>query len=143
MESYIKGEITITAAQLAKTAEDIKAEMHKSVWEDGWEDACETFTDLFYQGLLEMDDIELSACSDFDHSRIIAAGDDELLEFEKLQESMWNERVKPGCPPSALDAIIEEVLAASLAFLGIKVKAARPKAPQKTAKERPRLRRVA
>ncbi len=59
----------------------------------------------------------------------------------KLQADIWRKGITAG---RSMQAVVDELLDATLTFLAIKVKAARRvKAPQKFPKERPRLRRVA
>jgi len=56
-----------------------------------------------------------------------------------LQAETWRNAISEGLP---VNAVVDELVAATINFLGIKVKAVRVKTPQKV-KGRPNLRRVA
>jgi len=140
MESYIKGEISITAEQLASAKAHIQKELREAVWSDGWDGLLSIFDEAFDEALTDILDIEWGGdamAPDFNRGRLITGPEYEGMELNKLQKDIWQKRVTQGCSVSVLNAVIDELLKASLAFLGIKVSGA---AAQERGRDRARLR---
>jgi hypothetical protein len=73
-----------------------------------------------------MKDLNIDQCYDYSCSapetgRLIFATDGSGMELDKLHGGLWKLRFREGCSPETLDALVDELLAESFKFLGIKV----------------------
>jgi len=121
MESYIKGEITITVKQRSAAKAFVQKQVSEAalrVWaEEGGLDY--EFYGAFGAALVAMD-IEFSTLAlvpEFNTGRLIVAAA-EARELEHLQDAIWRKAVSEG---RSLPAVVDELFDASLQFLGIKV----------------------
>jgi len=140
MESYCKVAITITAKDLAVISAAVQTKVCKALC-GAFEGEDEALDSVFFGALdealarigivLEFEDVggvEKGA------KHTIVIGNRESHALAAVQVETWRKEIAAGCPVSA---VANAMVCATLAFLGVKVEAAR-----KT-KERPRLRRVA
>jgi hypothetical protein len=149
MKSYINGEITITAAQLASAKAAARKEMLAAIRSKGQLLLYDMFGFAFDHALegtdigLHYNDGEMLNCDDV--GRLILGSVEESWALNDVERGIWKKwRLDDGDFETALLLFaVDELVAASFAHLGIKVKSARVKAAHKPAKERPRLRRVA
>lgn len=141
MESYGKVAVTITPKDLTAISTAVQLKVCKALC-GAFEDEAAELDYVFFRALdealarigivLEFEDagrVEKGA------KHTIVIGNPESHELAALQAETWRKGIAADCPVSA---VANDMVGATLTFLGIKVKAAR-----KTAKERPRLRRVA
>jgi hypothetical protein len=128
MKSYVETEITITPAQLARVMADIEKEMRAEVWAGGWGSLSGVFDDAFDDALTNTLGIEWGGnvvVPDFDRTRLIVGSEEETMELEKVQQAIWERVVVEGCSIDTLHELVDKLVTASFAYLGIKIKAAR------------------
>jgi hypothetical protein len=126
MQSYIKGEISITAAQLKSAKAIARKKMRAACRDPARHSRCFELDDVFgfvfneamaYLGIYMVED---SIC-DEDASRLIVLSLDESWDLSDRQALFWKLRFRDGCSPETLDALVDELLDESLKFLSIKV----------------------
>jgi len=145
MQTYIRGEITITAAQLehvkVKTRKKMRAARRHPERERRCFELNDVFGFVFTEAMADLDIylVEDSNC-DEDAGRLIVLSLDESWDLSGRQARIWKLRYRDDCTAPALDALVDELLDASIEFLQIEVSL---KAPQKPTREPTKLRRVA
>ena len=126
MESYCKVAIMITAKELTAISAAVQGKVCKAVC-DASEDAAEELDSVFFGALDEALGrigivLEFRTPVGSRKAHTIVIGNRESRELAAVQAETWRKGIAADCPVSA---VANAMVGATLAFLGIKVKAVR------------------